>query len=100
MTLERFATELDYPECPRWHDGSLGLSEMWSQAVVRFAPVHTWCAPDPTPRRRGPCSPSRSTCPVQVSHEPPARRGASPQGIGPSEEPTGSIRSHRHDRRH
>ncbi|HEY5251212.1 MAG TPA: SMP-30/gluconolactonase/LRE family protein [Acidimicrobiales bacterium] len=36
MTLERFATELDYPECPRWHDGSLWISEMWSQAVVRF----------------------------------------------------------------
>jgi sugar lactone lactonase YvrE len=36
VTLERFATELDYPECPRWHDGSLWLSEMWSQAVVRF----------------------------------------------------------------
>lgn len=36
MTLERFAIELDYPECPRWHDGSLWLSEMWSQAVVRF----------------------------------------------------------------
>lgn len=36
MTLERFATELGYPECPRWHHGSLWLSEMWSQAVVRF----------------------------------------------------------------
>ena len=36
MSLERFASELDYPECPRWHDGSLWLSEMWSQAVVRF----------------------------------------------------------------
>jgi sugar lactone lactonase YvrE len=36
VTLERFATELDYPECPRWHDGSLWISEMWSRAVVRF----------------------------------------------------------------
>jgi sugar lactone lactonase YvrE len=36
VTLERFATGLGYPECPRWHDGSLWLSEMWSQAVVRF----------------------------------------------------------------
>lgn len=36
MTLERFAAELNYPECPRWHDGSLWMSEMWSRAVVRF----------------------------------------------------------------
>lgn len=36
VTLERFATELDYPECPRWHDGALWISEMWSRAVVRF----------------------------------------------------------------
>jgi len=36
VTLERFATEVDYPECPRWHDGSLWISEMWSQAIVRF----------------------------------------------------------------
>lgn len=36
MTLEVFATELNYPECPRWHDGSLWISEMWAQCVVRF----------------------------------------------------------------
>jgi sugar lactone lactonase YvrE len=33
---ELFAQELDYPECPRWHDGSLWLSEMWAHAVVRL----------------------------------------------------------------
>ena len=36
MNLELFAQELDYPECPRWHDGSLWLSEMWAHAVVRL----------------------------------------------------------------
>lgn len=39
MALKRFATGLGYPECPRWHDGSLWISEMWSQAVVRFDPA-------------------------------------------------------------
>jgi sugar lactone lactonase YvrE len=36
VNLELFAQELDYPECPRWHDGSLWLSEMWAHAVVRL----------------------------------------------------------------
>jgi sugar lactone lactonase YvrE len=36
VKLELFAQELDYPECPRWHGGSLWLSEMWAHAVVRL----------------------------------------------------------------
>jgi len=36
VNLELFVQELDYPECPRWHDGSLWLSEMWAHAVVRL----------------------------------------------------------------
>ena len=31
-----FADDLHFPECPRWHDGSLWLSDMWGHAVYRF----------------------------------------------------------------
>jgi sugar lactone lactonase YvrE len=31
-----FATDLHFPECPRWHDGALWLSDMWDHTVYRF----------------------------------------------------------------
>jgi sugar lactone lactonase YvrE len=31
-----FAGDLHLPECPRWHDGSLWLSDMWAHLVLRF----------------------------------------------------------------
>jgi sugar lactone lactonase YvrE len=31
-----FAAELHFPECPRWHDGALWLSDMWDHTVYRF----------------------------------------------------------------
>ncbi|MCU1487755.1 MAG: gluconolactonase [Actinomycetia bacterium] len=31
-----FAGELHLPECPRWHDGALWLSDMWAHQVLRF----------------------------------------------------------------
>ena len=31
-----FATGLQLPECPRWHDGSLWLSDMWDHTVYRY----------------------------------------------------------------
>lgn len=33
---ERFAEDLHLPECPRWHDGSLWISDMWGHTVLRF----------------------------------------------------------------
>jgi sugar lactone lactonase YvrE len=35
--IERFADRLELPECPRWHDGSLFVSDMWGHAVWRFS---------------------------------------------------------------
>jgi sugar lactone lactonase YvrE len=31
-----FATDLHFPECPRWHDGALWLSDIWGHTVYRF----------------------------------------------------------------
>lgn len=31
-----FAADLHFSECPRWHDGSLWLSDMWGHTVYRF----------------------------------------------------------------
>jgi sugar lactone lactonase YvrE len=31
-----FAPDLHFPECPRWHDGSLWASDLWGHAVYRF----------------------------------------------------------------
>jgi sugar lactone lactonase YvrE len=31
-----FATDLHFPECPRWHDGALWLSDMWDHTIYRF----------------------------------------------------------------
>jgi sugar lactone lactonase YvrE len=31
-----FATDLHFPECPRWHDGALWVSDMWDHTVYRF----------------------------------------------------------------
>ncbi len=31
-----FAAGLHLPECPRWHDGALWLSDMWAHQVLRF----------------------------------------------------------------
>lgn len=31
-----FATDLHFPECPRWHDGALWLSDMWGHTVYHF----------------------------------------------------------------
>jgi len=36
-----FATDLHFPECPRWHDGALWLSDMWDHTVFRFDPDGT-----------------------------------------------------------
>jgi sugar lactone lactonase YvrE len=36
-----FATDLHFPECPRWHDGALWLSDMWGHTVYRFDPDGT-----------------------------------------------------------
>jgi sugar lactone lactonase YvrE len=33
---EAFATELFFPECPRWRDGHLWASDMWDNTVYRF----------------------------------------------------------------
>jgi sugar lactone lactonase YvrE len=32
-----FASGLHLPECPRWHEGSLWLSDMWDHTVARYA---------------------------------------------------------------
>jgi sugar lactone lactonase YvrE len=34
--LELFADGLSFPECPRWHDGGLWISDMRAGAVLRF----------------------------------------------------------------
>ena len=34
--MELFAEDLLFPECPRWHDGRLWISDMRAGAVVRF----------------------------------------------------------------
>jgi sugar lactone lactonase YvrE len=31
-----FAAGLHLPECPRWHDGALWLSDMWGHTVLRY----------------------------------------------------------------
>lgn len=36
MTPRALATDLHLPECPRWHAGSLWLSDMWAHLVLRF----------------------------------------------------------------
>src|SRR5579859_528646 len=47
---EHFADGLHFPECPRWHDGALWVSDMWAHTVLRFEPdgsrhaVHTFGA--------------------------------------------------------
>jgi sugar lactone lactonase YvrE len=33
---ELFATDLHFPECPRWHEDALWLSDVWGHAVYRF----------------------------------------------------------------
>ena len=35
---EHFADGLHFPECPRWHDGALWVSDMWAHTVLRFEP--------------------------------------------------------------
>lgn len=34
--MEVFADGIEFPECPRWHDGALWLSDMWGHTVYRF----------------------------------------------------------------
>ncbi|MDT3440754.1 MULTISPECIES: SMP-30/gluconolactonase/LRE family protein [unclassified Pseudofrankia] len=34
--MELFARDLEFVECPRWHDGALWLSDMWAHTVYRF----------------------------------------------------------------
>jgi sugar lactone lactonase YvrE len=34
--LETFATGFGLPECPRWHDGALWMSDMWGRASHRL----------------------------------------------------------------
>ena len=36
--MELFADGLYFPECPRWHNGGLWISDMRAGAVVRFDP--------------------------------------------------------------
>lgn len=36
--LETFATGFGMPECPRWYDGALWMSDMWGRASHRLAP--------------------------------------------------------------
>ena len=36
MTTSLFADGLHLAECPRWHDGSLWMSDMWGHTVNRF----------------------------------------------------------------
>ena len=35
-TATVFAAGLQFPECPRWHDGQLHISDMWAGQVLRF----------------------------------------------------------------
>ena len=39
--LETFAAGFGLPECPRWHDGKLWMSDMWGKASHRFEPDGT-----------------------------------------------------------
>src|SRR5207302_3733380 len=36
-----FADGFHLPECPRWHDGRLWMSDMWGNTVYRFDPDGT-----------------------------------------------------------
>ncbi len=36
--METFATGFGLPECPRWHNGELWMSDMWGKASHRLAP--------------------------------------------------------------
>jgi sugar lactone lactonase YvrE len=36
---EHFADGLHFPECPRWHDGALWVSDTWAHTILRFEPV-------------------------------------------------------------
>jgi sugar lactone lactonase YvrE len=36
VTTSLFADGLHLAECPRWHDGSLWMSDMWGHTVNRF----------------------------------------------------------------
>jgi sugar lactone lactonase YvrE len=41
VTFERVAGGLTFPEAPRWHDGTLWLSDMHAHAVLRLGPDGT-----------------------------------------------------------